>query len=40
MKEEILKCDNCRQPMFRVGGIGKNEELGEFRQQPHSEYKT
>ena len=39
MEEEIIKCKDCGQPMFEIGGIGKNEELGEYRQQPNSEYK-
>ena len=31
MNEEIPKCKECRQLMFEIGGIGKEEQLGEMR---------
>ncbi len=39
METETPKCNTCGQPMIEVGGIGKNIQLGEYRQQPDSEYK-
>ena len=30
MKTEIPKCKDCGQSMFEIGGIGKNEQIGEF----------
>ena len=32
MKDEIPKCNSCGQPMVEIGGIGKNEQIGEYRQ--------
>ena len=30
MKDEIPKCSSCGQPMFEIGGIGKNIQIGDF----------
>ena len=38
MNEETLKCKDCGQPMFEVGGIGKDTQLGEMRKVEGSEY--
>lgn len=39
MTEEIPKCKDCGQPMIEVGSTGVNVQMGEYRQQPDSEYK-
>lgn len=38
MTDQIPKCNSCGQSMFEVGGIGKHEQLGEYRKDPNSEY--
>lgn len=28
--EKAPNCNTCGNPMFEIGGIGKNEQIGEF----------